>query len=325
LSNRMITFREKQQLAAIVCIFVFSCIVEVGEARKVTVSLPADVNKDQAESDPRAVEVGRSRVTARKIFVLFGPPGAGKGTQSPRLEYAYGIPTIGTGAMLRSFAATGSELGLKVTDTMASGNLIDDETMLAIVAARIVAADCRFGFVLDGFPRTVPQAVALDSLLATGGDLKVALSALRRTLAGGSTALQAEPEDKIEGVIALEVPNSVLEERVCGRWVHERSGRSYHVSLSPPKSLLRAGKGQTPAGGIRGNMFDDVSGGALVQRGDDTPGALQKRLKYYHDQTAPVLARYDKVCPERVIRVNGNQSADLVWGDLCTRLKLSKL
>ena len=124
-------------------------------------------------------------------------------------------------------------------------------------------ADCAKGFILDGFPRTVAQASALDALLRSNGG------------------------ESVWRVLSLEVPDEVLEERICGRWVHKASGRSYHAKFKPPKSLTT---GDTPT---TVNMLDDETEEALMQRADDNEEALTKRLQQYKDQTMPILEHYE--------------------------------
>merc|ERR1719373_876614 len=163
---------------------------------------------------------------------------------------------------------------------MASGGLVSDELVVSIIRERIKEADCELGFILDGFPRTVEQAKMLDEMLE------------------GSN-------DKVSLVLALEVPDEVLTERICGRWVHKASGRSYHVKFAKPKSL---GEGDTPS---EANMLDDETGEALMQRADDTEEALTKRLESYHAQTVPILDHYS---PAGVVtKVDANQKPELVW------------
>ena len=128
------------------------------------------------------------------------------------------------------------------------------QLVVSVIEERIKEPDCKGGFILDGFPRTVAQATMLDAALATAGD-------------------------RVSTVLALEVPDAVLTERICGRWVHKQSGRSYHVKFSPPRSLAA---GATPS---EATMLDDETGEPLMQRADDTEEALTKRLKGYHDQT----------------------------------------
>jgi adenylate kinase len=139
--------------------------------------------------------------------ILLGPPGAGKGTQAQFITEKYGIPQISTGDMLRSAVKAGTELGLRVKDIMASGGLVSDEIIIALVKERIELADCSNGFLFDGFPRTIPQAQALvDAGIA------------------------------IEFVVEIAVNDEQIVSRLSGRRVHENSGRIYHIEHNPPKS-----------------------------------------------------------------------------------------
>lgn len=225
---------------------------------------------------------------SKTVMILFGPPGAGKGSQAPKIVEALGIPQLSTGDMLRAAVAAGSEVGKQAKDVMASGGLVSDELVVSIIRERIQEADCKPGFILDGFPRTVEQAKMLDEMLS-GSNNKVSL------------------------VLALEVPDEVLTERICGRWVHKASGRSYHVKFAKPKSLPDGAKPSEE------NMLDDETGEALMQRADDTEEALTKRLQGYHDQTVPILAHYE---PNGVVaRVDANVAPPEVWGSIDEVLK----
>merc|ERR1719201_2283264 len=223
---------------------------------------------------------GCQMATAEKtVMILFGPPGAGKGSQAPKIVDQLNIPQLSTGDMLRAAVAAGTEVGLKAKDVMASGGLVSDELVVSIIRERIKESDCEGGFILDGFPRTVEQAKMLDEMLTSA-------------------------DDKVSLVLALEVPDEVLTERICGRWVHKASGRSYHVKFAPPKSL----GDQTPS---VETMLDDETGEALMQRADDTEEALSKRLQGYHSQTVPILDHYAPTgC---VKRVDANRGMDLIW------------
>jgi len=223
----------------------------------------------------------------RKIMILFGPPGAGKGTHGPKIEEALDIPQLSTGDMLRAAVAAKSEIGMKAKDLMSAGKLVGDDIVIGIIKDRIQEQDCAKGFILDGFPRTLGQAKAIDKLLAEG-------------------------KEKVNCVISLEVPDSVLEERICGRWIHKASGRSYHVKFAPPKSL----GGATPS---KENMKDDQTGEPLMQRPDDTSTALVQRLTSYHAETVPVLEHYR---PGGIVtQANANQGMDAVWAEISAGLK----
>ncbi len=139
-------------------------------------------------------------------IILLGAPGAGKGTQAQFLMEKFSIPQISTGDMLRAARAAGTELGKEAERYMSSGELVPDALIIALVKDRIAQADCANGFLLDGFPRTIPQAQALD-----------------------------EAGVAIDEVIALDVDDEEIVSRLSGRRVHEASGRIYHVEYNPPK------------------------------------------------------------------------------------------
>ncbi len=139
-------------------------------------------------------------------IILLGAPGAGKGTQAKFLTEKFGIPQISTGDMLRSAVNAGTELGLRVKDVMASGGLVSDEIIIALVKERILQEDCQNGFLFDGFPRTIPQARAMK-------DAGVI----------------------IDNVVEIFVEDEEIVSRLSGRRVHPESGRIYHVIYNPPK------------------------------------------------------------------------------------------
>ena len=219
---------------------------------------------------------------ARRILILFGPPGAGKGTHAPKIVDKLQIPQLSTGDMLRAAVAAGTEVGKRAKAAMDSGALVTDEIVVGIIADRIKEDDCARGFILDGFPRTVEQAKMLDAELAKTGE-------------------------EVSRVLELSVPDAVLTERICGRWVHKGSGRSYHVKFAPPKSLR---PGETPG---TENMRDDETGEALMQRSDDTEAALSSRLEAYHAQTVPVLEHYGA---KKVVSVDANRAMDAIAADI---------
>jgi len=203
--------------------------------------------------------------------ILLGAPGAGKGTQAQNIMKKYGIPQISTGDMLRAAVKAGSPLGVKVKEVMASGGLVSDETIIALVKDRIQEDDCTKGFLFDGFPRTIPQAEAMK-------DAGVA----------------------IDYVVEIAVDDEEIVSRLSGRWVHEKSGRVYHIKHNPPQI---AGK-------------DDVTGEPLMQRTDDEEGTVRKRLDVYHSQTAPLVDYYqdwaakDPETAPKYYRVEGVGSMD---------------
>ncbi len=145
------------------------------------------------------------------IFV--GPPGAGKGTQAPIIKEEYCLCHLSTGDMLREAVKNGTDMGKKAKAVMDAGKLVSDDIVIGIIEDALKAPECAKGFILDGFPRTVPQAEALDKVLAKSGK-------------------------KIDSVINLAVNDDVLVKRVTGRLIHAASGRSYNVHFNPPKKAM---------------------------------------------------------------------------------------
>ena len=185
-------------------------------------------------------------------LILLGPPGAGKGTQAKRLEQAHAIVQLATGDMLRRAAASGSELGARAKAIMDAGHLVPDAILIEMIAARIAEPDCRRGFILDGFPRTVPQAEALDAMLAAQGR-------------------------KLDHVILMEVDEAELIRRLSGRFTCPDCGASYHDRFFRPR--------------VEGEC-DTCGPVEFVRRADDRPEALATRFAAYRNQTAPILPYY---------------------------------
>ena len=261
-----------------------------------TLSLPHHLDQDatatlgfgqskKVEAAVKKIEDKFAAYWPRNIMILFGPPGAGKGTHGPKIEDLLTIPQLSTGDMLRAAVAAKTEVGLKAAAVMKAGGLVSDDIVVGIIRDRIKEPDCRFGFILDGFPRTLVQAKALDKMLAEEGAC-------------------------VTKVIELQVPDGVLEERICGRWIHKKSGRSYHVKFAPPKSMKLGADGKP----VPESMKDDETGEPLMQRPDDTASALVRRLNGYHGETVPILDHYR---PNGVVReVNANQGMDGVWKEV---------
>lgn len=182
-------------------------------------------------------------------IVLLGCPGAGKGTQARFISERYGIPLIATGDMLRSAVTAKTPLGLEAKRVMDAGGLVPDSVMIALVKERLAQADCEKGFILDGFPRTMPQAEALQSAHIT-----------------------------LDHIVEIHVSDEIIVQRMSGRRIHSASGRVYHLYHNPPQ--------------VEGK--DDETGEPLIQRKDDEEATVRKRLKVYHEQTAPLLAYYQR-------------------------------
>jgi len=241
--------------------------------------------KKQGESAAEKYE----KYWPRKIMMLFGAPGAGKGTQGPKIVDTLDIPQLSTGDMLREAVAAKTEVGKKAQAVMASGGLVSDEIVIGIIADRIKQPDCQSGFILDGFPRTLAQAQALDAMLAKNGEA-------------------------VSLIVEFSVDPAVLEERICGRWMHKASGRSYHVKFTPPKSMKVGADGKV----VPESMKDDLTGEALYQRSDDTAEALKTRLDAYKNQTLPILEHYkDKGI---VKKVDGGKDIKDVWTEVQAKL-----
>jgi adenylate kinase len=187
-------------------------------------------------------------------LILFGPPGAGKGTQAARLQEDFRLPYVATGDILRAAVKDGTELGQAAQRYMDAGELVPDELVIDLIVDRIGAEDARDGFILDGFPRTRPQADALGE----------AFERLGRT---------------ITAVLLVDVPDEEVVRRISGRRVSVKTGRPYHVEFDPPKHEDRC----------------DVDGSRLVQRDDDKPEVVKKRLAVYHEETEPLVAYYDEL------------------------------
>jgi adenylate kinase len=184
-------------------------------------------------------------------LILLGPPGAGKGTQARLLQERQGWPQISTGDMLRAAIAAGSALGREAAGYVQRGDLVPDAVMIGLVAERLQQPDTAAGFVLDGFPRTLAQAEALEAVL-TG---------LGRTL---------------DRAVYFRASEETLVRRLSGRRVCQAAGHIYNVYSSPPRVPGRC----------------DVDGSVLLQREDDDPATVRRRLEVYREQTEPLLAFY---------------------------------
>ena len=201
-------------------------------------------------------------------LILLGPPGAGKGTQASSIVAEYGITHISTGDIFRHNIKNETELGKKVKSYLDKGQLVPDELTIDLVWDRLSKDDCKKGFILDGFPRTVAQAEELDKILE-------------------------KSNREIEKVIALEVSDEEIIERITGRRVSKKTGKIYHIKYNPP---------------VDENPED------LEQRADDNEETVKKRLAVYNEQTAPVLDFYKK--QNKVYSVDGAKKLEEITKDI---------
>jgi adenylate kinase len=204
-------------------------------------------------------------------IVFMGAPGSGKGTQAQRLVKQFGIPQISTGDILRKHLSEGTPLGLRAKEIMAAGGYVDDETMLAIIRARLSETDAQKGFILDGFPRTIAQAQGLDKLLADLGT-------------------------PLDAVVLFEVDNDQLIKRLSGRRVCELCKNVFNVHTAPPSIPPECVPGRTEH--------------QVVQRADDAEETVRKRLRVYEEQTRkPVSGFYSYTGLVRTVDAEGDIDA----------------
>lgn len=187
-------------------------------------------------------------------IVFTGAPGCGKGTQARILKEKIEVPHLSTGEMLRAEAATGSKLGLEIKALIDGGNLVTDEMIIDMLSKRIDNEDCKKGFILDGFPRTIPQAEALETML---GDKGI----------------------KLDAVIEIQVPDEIIMERILGRYACMKCGAGYHDKFQKPKVY---------------GVCDVCGGTEFYRRVDDNRETVQNRLVNYRALTYPTIPYFEK-------------------------------
>jgi adenylate kinase len=185
-------------------------------------------------------------------LILLGPPGAGKGTQAKAISDKRGLAQLSTGDMLRAAVAAGSDVGRKAKAIMDRGELVPDQVVIEIIEQRIAEPDCKNGFILDGFPRTLAQADALDKLLAARG----------KTL---------------DAVIEMKVDDQVLIDRIAGRFTCAKCGEGYHDRFKQP---------------AKEGVCDKCGGTEFTRRADDKAETVRTRLMAYYRETAPLIGYY---------------------------------
>ena len=185
-------------------------------------------------------------------LILLGPPGAGKGTQSQRLVGMGGLVQLSTGDMLRAAVAAQTPVGIKAKSIMDEGHLVPDDIVIDIISDRLDKDDVKPGFILDGFPRTLAQADALEGLLAEKGI-------------------------PLDAVILLQVDDDVLTDRIAGRYTCAKCGEGYHDTAKKP---------------AREGVCDRCGSTEFVRRPDDNAEVVRKRLRAYHRETAPLVGYY---------------------------------
>lgn len=215
-------------------------------------------------------------------IVLLGAPGAGKGTQAKRLAETFDMLHLSSGDILRGEKASGSELGAKLAEYMDAGQLVPDEIVVSVMAKAIADPTASKGLLLDGFPRTVVQAEALDKQLAAAG----------------------APLDK---VAVIDVSEDAVVERICGRRSCPKCGAIYHVTYLKPA--------------VEGVCDKCGYTGEFEQRSDDKEDVVRQRLAAYNELTAPLIDYYKQTAPEKVMIFDGNKAPDEVTAAMVERIR----
>ena len=206
-------------------------------------------------------------------IVLFGPPGAGKGTQAARISDSTGLPQVSTGDMLRAAVKNGTKTGLAAKKYMDAGKLVPDSIIIDLIKERVQEPDAINGVMFDGFPRTVPQAEALANITT------------------------------VTHVIAIEVPDERIVDRICGRYSCASCGAVYHDSFNP-----------TSVDGV----CDECGGNEMKRRADDNESTVLQRLSAYHEQTSPLADWYEN--KGIFHRIDGDRVIDQITNDILQAL-----
>ena len=206
-------------------------------------------------------------------IVLFGPPGAGKGTQAARITQTTGLPQVSTGDMLRAAVNNGTKTGLEAKKYMDAGKLVPDSIIIDLIKDRVQEPDALNGLMFDGFPRTIPQAEALSKIT------------------------------EVTHVIAINVPDERIVERICGRYSCGSCGIVFHDTFNPTK---------------QDGVCDECGSTDMKRRADDNEDTVLQRLSAYHDQTSPLADWYDDLGILR--NVNGDKAIDEITKDILLAL-----
>ena len=206
-------------------------------------------------------------------IVLFGPPGAGKGTQAARITQTTGLPQVSTGDMLRAAVKNGTKTGLEAKKYMDAGKLVPDSIIIDLIKDRVQESDAVNGLMFDGFPRTIPQAEALSKIT------------------------------EVTHVIAINVPDERIVERICGRYSCGSCGIVFHDTFNPTK---------------QDGICDECGSTDMKRRADDNEDTVLQRLSAYHEQTSPLADWYDDLGILR--NVNGNKGIDEITKDILLAL-----
>jgi adenylate kinase len=207
-------------------------------------------------------------------LILLGPPGAGKGTQANEIATRHKLVQLSTGAMLREAVAAKSPIGLKADKVMKAGGLVSDDIVIGIVEERIEKPDCKLGFILDGFPRTLMQAAALDKLLKA-------------------------KKQKLDSVIEMKVDDTILVERVAGRFSCAKCGAGYHDRFKPTKAA---------------KTCDNCGSHEFSRRADDNADTVKARLLAYYKETSPLVGYY--FAKGNLSQIDGMAAIDKVTAEI---------